>query len=473
MISKSITLKKQWQEYKRLSLLDKFYMVSLGLICSTMILPNHLSGMAITFSSITLFLDYRKFKKYFGQVRFNLVAITSIGIFVLLGLSLSYTKNLVNGFGLLERALSLFVFPILISKLSFYPNFLFGFKKIFVWVVTIGVLICFSGAIYESFFYNGGYVQVVPENLYIDFFFHRFTYHQFSGHIGMHAVYFSAYTAFSSLILLASPAKGLVKNLQLFILVLATILLKSITINFVFVLGVVYILFKRNYGFKQVFFALSIGVVMVLYLILNKITTQVYFFQNFEYNLVFIGGILGSLLFTWVVLKFDLFSKRKFVCGLASASILGYFLFTFSIVRKGSDRPMNNLETRLFNWQSSVQIIKKNPLLGVGVGDVSDELEVVYGLNNLQKIKEKEFNEHSQYLNYWSGIGILGLSFFMLFLFMNLKLALSSNNDEYFGLTILCMVFCFTESVFLRSNGLIFFVFFMVANSYTTIKGDK
>ena len=64
---------------------------------------------------------------------------------------------------------------------------------------------------------------------------------------------------------------------------------------------------------------------------------------------------------------------------------------------------------RLVSWKNTWEIIRKNPVFGVGTGDYKAALTAVY------KIDGYDFpeNSHSQYLYFWAMLGIVGLSFFI------------------------------------------------------------
>jgi len=64
---------------------------------------------------------------------------------------------------------------------------------------------------------------------------------------------------------------------------------------------------------------------------------------------------------------------------------------------------------RILMWETATELIKEQPFLGVGTGDVKDVLIA----RNLEKgytgVAEKQMNAHNQFLNSWLALGVLGL----------------------------------------------------------------
>jgi len=69
-------------------------------------------------------------------------------------------------------------------------------------------------------------------------------------------------------------------------------------------------------------------------------------------------------------------------------------------------------------WGRALEIIKDNPLLGIGTGDVKDELQRTAEIEGYSIVKDRNFNVHNQYLETWMGIGIFGFILLLLLLFI-------------------------------------------------------
>ena len=63
-------------------------------------------------------------------------------------------------------------------------------------------------------------------------------------------------------------------------------------------------------------------------------------------------------------------------------------------------------------------IIKNNFIMGIGAGDIDQEIVNFYIKNNFDNGVWFRFNEHNQYLRFWLSGGILGISVFVALLFI-------------------------------------------------------
>ena len=68
---------------------------------------------------------------------------------------------------------------------------------------------------------------------------------------------------------------------------------------------------------------------------------------------------------------------------------------------------------RIVSWKNTWQLIKQNPVLGVGTGDYIYELSKIYEKDQY----DLPVNSHSQYLYIWASIGIWGLIIFLFVIF--------------------------------------------------------
>ena len=103
---------------------------------------------------------------------------------------------------------------------------------------------------------------------------------------------------------------------------------------------------------------------------------------------------------------------------------------------------------RVLVWKSTLSLIKNNPLLGVGTGDIKDELKAEYKLNGYVEPVKKNYNAHNQFLQSFAALGIIGLVSFQ------------KNNYLYLMFIINIAVSCLTESILEVQAGVVFFTFF-------------
>ncbi|UZO81876.1 O-antigen ligase family protein [Aquimarina sp. ERC-38] len=119
-------------------------------------------------------------------------------------------------------------------------------------------------------------------------------------------------------------------------------------------------------------------------------------------------------------------------------------------------------------YYCSYKILEKKWLLGVGLGNVQNELDQCYQnfkYSNYDDFSKVKYNSHNQFLHEWMSKGIFGFVIFITFL-----LYFFVNNDKmYISFLIIVVLGLFTENLFEREVGVIFFNFF---NSLFFIKSS-
>jgi O-antigen ligase len=102
----------------------------------------------------------------------------------------------------------------------------------------------------------------------------------------------------------------------------------------------------------------------------------------------------------------------------------------------------------------ATEIISKNPIFGVGVGDRNDEVNVLLNRKGYNSLIN--YNSHNQYLDFAISFGILGTICFVIVLLLPLL-----QKDLTFSLFIVIIALaCVTESILMRQKGLMFFLIF-------------
>lgn len=115
---------------------------------------------------------------------------------------------------------------------------------------------------------------------------------------------------------------------------------------------------------------------------------------------------------------------------------------------------------RLYIWNASIKIFKKNFLLGVGTGDVDNQLLEEYKIEGAKYFIKNPSNTHNQYLDYLVRFGIIGSILILLSAIFFFKIAIASNKEIYFAFLLLVGLCCFTENILNRQFGIVFFFFF-------------
>jgi O-antigen ligase len=193
---------------------------------------------------------------------------------------------------------------------------------------------------------------------------------------------------------------------------------------FFFVLGIIYTLYQIKIKFGKIYFTISTFVIPVLVSIVFFSIPQ--FEGEFNGAFKFVRGYLSS--------------PSKFV--------------------KSREVSMSGSEERLVMWTVAFQECLEHPI-GVGTGNVDYFLNkrlVSYGQI---KLAHKNYNPHNQFLQISLEIGIVGLSIFLLLLFLTFQKAINSK-DVILGVLICSLFFnSLFESMLQRQSGIVFYTFWI------------
>ena len=183
------------------------------------------------------------------------------------------------------------------------------------------------------------------------------------------------------------------------------------------------------------------------------------------------AGILAGILMIsfYSVNKIMTHKKSRFIW----ISIIIVLIFSLPLVRhnervkslfKGFSEEegidLKKSDDRIIIWKSVVYLIGKNPVLGVGIGDVRSELTDEYIRVGEERLGKEKLNAHNQFLEVFLEDGIIGFAIFLLIFGLMISIAFKEKNLLY-GLFILMMfVFFMFETVLYRLAGVAFFSLF-------------
>lgn len=189
----------------------------------------------------------------------------------------------------------------------------------------------------------------------------------------------------------------------------------------------------------------------IVALLISSILTLVFFANFSRVKLLRLGFV--SILLMAVVLSF----KNPF-----SIRVKEFYKTGLVVLKQNSKaNEFNSVNVRNGIYYCGFELVKENPFLGTGVGDVQDELNKCYSNELSAKIYTwHTFNTHNQFLFFWLSSGLIGLISF-LFLMYNLFYSAFKTNNKFlfFTATLLFFIF-FTENLLERSDGIIFYSLF-------------
>ncbi len=253
-------------------------------------------------------------------------------------------------------------------------------------------------------------------------------------------------------------------------------------------------------SYIAMFYALSIGI-LVIRLLSSTGGTKfqryltlflIFVFQIFIVLLSSKSGILGMGV-VYIIITLYLIIKKSFgipILFLVPLFLLATFVITlfmfpqsygrFVTVKSSLEQektlPVNTHESsaaRVLVWKSALEIIKKNPLFGVGTGDVKQELMRVYKEKGIEMAMEEHLNAHNQYIQTTIAIGFIGL--LILLAYFVLPSIYAFKNDNLLYLIFLALVgfhFLF-ESMLERQAGVVFYAFINSFLFYFTVEKEE
>lgn len=347
------------------------------------------------------------------------------GLFFLSVVGLTYTQNLNEGLIRLGHNLSLFVFPLVFFATSTMDSkALHRVLVAFILGVAVAALVCLYISVQK----------LVIEQRPMQNIFHYDIYYNFTNPIKMHSVYFSMYITFGICILtyfLFSDVPRLNKTRK----VLAILVI----IFFVFNLLVL----SSRMQLIILFVLLNFSILWLAKNPMVKIVSIV------ALNFLLVLGIYNS--------QFTHYQFQKF--------------FEDEMISETSRQ--NRGEKRLTRWKSSLGIFSSNWLIGVGTGDVRDELNKAYERDGLTYARAKQYNAHNQYLQTAMQMGTIGLAALLACIFIPLQRAFESKNIFYVFFLLLFSLSMISESMLLRQEGVVFYAFFNSLFAFHSFgKGD-
>ena len=361
-------------------------------------------------------IDY---KKYRIVPQYSRSALTLAILFMIFFLSeaatLIYTENLSNGLNIVFSRLSLLVFPLLFILPGQYLTKNVKFlTKIFAVGTVLYIIYCFLYAVIRSVSFVDGQVILnthPPEGYWMSYFFGSF----FS--VNQHPSYAAMFVNLSILVAMESILDSDNRKERYFWILSSMILFAS-----------VYFLSSRA-GFITIFITIP------LYLFI-KLKSSI---KKFSLIIILISLIIAGVFVVKTNERINI--------------ILGY-------VADGSIREKIASDGRILIWKSALEVIKKNPLTGVGIGDVRDELMEIYENVGDEDIIKSRYNAHNQFIEITVEGGLISLFIFLSLVVYMVYTAITRQNLILGQFLIIILVFFMFETVLYRLAGVSFFSLF-------------
>jgi len=371
------------------------------------LLPISRAGISLfSILFIVLWLYEGNFKQKWILIKTNKVLITFLLFIVFSALSIVWTENIADA----KRPLRMLTYflTLYIVATSIKKEYIYYIITSFLFGMFISEIIS-----YGVYFEWWQFKNATPENP------SPFMYH----------IDYSVFLAFTSIVLLNRIASKYY-------------LVKEKIILFLFFVTVTGNLFIGVGRTGQVAFIAGIIVMSIMHF-------------KFSYKSIISSILLISVIFTLAYNMSDNFNRR------AHQAL-------------GDVNKIQNMDfksswgIRVAFWQTTYEVMKDNPLIGVGIGDYMDATKnEVMQAKYSSKMYDKEFmstnTPHNQYLLIALQSGLIGLFLFLSFIFYFMNLSIQ--NSEWKELSILFLtiftVSCIADTFFMQQFTIALFAFFI------------
>lgn len=328
---------------------------------------------------------------------------------------MAYSDNKMEGWFVLEKKMSLFVFPFIFSTIDYS---VFPRKKILslFYAFIIGCFVSTIILLVKSVvrYYDTG---AVSEFFYVDLA------------SNFHPSYLSMYLTFAILLLFMIPfCDERIRSRHYHLLCYGLI--------------IYFFLFTMMLSSKA-------GILTMIVLIISYITLVFFYYRK-----PVKAGIIFLLLIGGIIFCFAFFSITA-----------GRFIAAKETLTEKESLDIENRETtatRIYIWKSSYEIIKRNFWLGVGTGDVSESLMHEYEEAGNIHAFEQRFNTHNQYLQSFVALGLAGFLITLAYIVAPLVYSVRNRNILFVLFLMLTGLHFLFESMLERQSGIVFYAFFIV-----------
>ncbi|WP_421823934.1 O-antigen ligase family protein [Flagellimonas oceanensis] len=353
------------------------------------------------------------YKKQSKSIRINWFFLSFPALFLTMFISLYYSYDLHTGKNLLVRSLPIFFFPLLISSQHFQWRIMFKILN----GLLIGTLLSFccnlAFALYRS-------IQITKGQFFFD----------------------------SSIKGQLTLKESIIDGGNYFIGGEFSSFIHPSYISLYVLIAIIYLAFKVH--------SLKIKVISIAFLI-------IYLFLLSSKAALLMLPMIGVLSFIGKVKSLNF--KIKLLLMVMVPTVIFLLIVLNPRVIVGYNR-LKNLESesnfkyttssvsRILSWKASIDLIKKAPLLGYGVGDANEELLIYYLNNDYFTNADNRYNAHNQYLQTLLQVGFIGFTFLVIPF-----VGVFKRRVGFFDLSIILvlLISLFFESMLIRYHGIVFY----------------
>ncbi len=134
-------------------------------------------------------------------------------------------------------------------------------------------------------------------------------------------------------------------------------------------------------------------------------------------------------------------------------------IWEYNLYKSGNQAYGHSLVQRIELWKTSFQLIKENPVFGVGTGDVKKAFQDQFIQNN-SMLKDSGLRSHNQYLSITVALGFVGLAVFLFSLLYPATVLKMWSYSPYFYLFVIMSMSMLWEDTIESQVGVTTFAFF-------------
>ena len=213
--------------------------------------------------------------------------------------------------------------------------------------------------------------------------------------------------------------------------------------------------FYNNRDRKKTWLALGILLVFMLHILASRTGLVAFYtsalvfgmaqvWQSKKYKLVAVG-LIGMMLAPLSAYQLSGSFRNKVLNSVED----------FNAVKSGEDINYKSLAMRVEAWKTSIHVIEKNVLMGVGASNVEREIQHQYILDQTVLYRENRVGPHNQFLELTLAYGLVGG--LLLLGIAILLVQLCCSNPAVLALAAVFIISFMLESVLERQQGILVF----------------
>ncbi len=182
------------------------------------------------------------------------------------------------------------------------------------------------------------------------------------------------------------------------------------------ILNAVFLLIKSRRNHRKVITGLLVSIVLffVLYLHVLAVRTGLFCFYTgiFGFLIWLIWNQKNKIRYVWLLSLLFLFPVISYFVFPTFKNRIKYLKYDLSLVQENIYVSGSNDGNRIFSIQAGWQLLKQNPLGGVGFGDIAKEIDRIYETSNPNAATEDKILPSSEWMMYGAGNGWPGFILF-------------------------------------------------------------